>query len=62
MGALKQMLIKEKMRISEEWDNLKHNEYIVWQDNLRDQHFYTYKKELDNKTKEPPKPSDNKLM
>ena len=62
MGALKQMLIREKMRISEEWDSLKHYEYIIWKDKVQSQHYYTYKKELDIIVNSPPQSPPNKLM
>jgi hypothetical protein len=61
MGALKQMLIKERMRINEEWSNLKQYEFIAWQDSILNHQYYTYKKQLDNSVKKPPNPSDNKF-
>tara|TARA_B110000908_G_C10152114_1_gene401835 strand:- start:397 stop:573 length:177 start_codon:yes stop_codon:yes gene_type:complete len=57
MGALKQMLIAEKMRINKEWDYTTQYEYAAWISSIKEEQCFLQKKPI----KKEVKTNNNKL-
>ncbi len=51
MGALKQMLIAEKMRINKEWNYTTQYEYAAWISSIKKEQYFLQKKTIKKEVK-----------